>query len=966
MRQIYLTIFLLAAVSVHSQTFNYRNYSVENGLASSTVYVAIQDRKGFMWFATENGVNRFDGNHFEQFTLENGLSDNDVLRIFEDSRGRIWFLTANGHLSFYLDGKIHNEKTDPYLSLTYVASGFSYAFEDSKRRMWFCSINSQIGVLDEEKVIRIKSPTKYNNSGIAVFEDSLNRINVLCDYWRYIFDEKKQSLIHDSQYPGAVNLRYFMSPEGRMHFISFDGIYQVSNDSFNKVYSFSDSSLPTFEVVSATNSHDNTVYICTKNGALSFFPGNSKTKRFLPDKWINSVTVDKEDNIWFMTRGEGIYFLSKQYGQQKIYTNATISSGDIHSLAIGKNGTIWIGGSNNTVCSLSNDLISKITLPTINNLKGRIVYMDSDNNGNIWCCSDVSLYKISSTGDPIKMVTDPTGFRTLNFSFSSTSSSALAYSSGIGSIVEKNDHLTVDVFKDTALNKRTYCVFYDFSDHLFISNIDGLYKVVNGESVNLSNEIPLLKSKIISIDQTRDSSLVFGTDGYGVILYKNGKPALHVTTAMGLSSSICRRIRISNEKIFVCTNKGLTQFVYDNGKVGDFRIYGVSNGLPSDDVRDVIVKNGIIYVVTSKGLAVIEENASLEMDFPPGIYIRDVLNNTIHVRFDSTFTLPYRSNTITIKYSAITFNSPEDVIYEYSIQTDRVETRQTSLTELTFPDMSPGKYKFSVRAKKKNSEWSPFVILSFNVEYPYYRQLWFYLLIILLFVSGLTLIFVYLHRRSMRVQLLTLEKRNALSLERNRISEDMHDDLGAELSRIVVVSELIKFASTDNQSVHSNISKISEFATGATKKMEDIIWALNPQNDTLRSLVGYINRFCFNFFDGTGTTVEINTDDNIIDLPLNAKQRRNIFLAIKEIANNTMKYANAKRFFIHFKIEGETLCIEVGDDGNGFEESNVMENGNGLKNIRKRITELSGSVTLTSSPLKGTLYEISVFLDGTL
>src|SRR5205085_9600801 len=137
---------------------------------------------------------------------------------------------------------------------------------------------------------------------------------------------------------------------------------------------------------------------------------------------------------------------------------------------------------------------------------------------------------------------------------------------------------------------------------------------------------------------------------------------------------------------------------------------------------------------------------------------------------------------------------------------------------------------------------------------------WFYLLVTLTMIGALTLIFIYFHRRSMRMQLLTLEKRNALNIERNRISEDMHDDLGADLSRIVVISQLIRYDTKKDYPLQSNISKIAEFATGATKKMDEIIWALNPQNDTLESLIGYINQYCLNFFEGTRIKVEVVAD----------------------------------------------------------------------------------------------------------
>jgi signal transduction histidine kinase len=218
----------------------------------------------------------------------------------------------------------------------------------------------------------------------------------------------------------------------------------------------------------------------------------------------------------------------------------------------------------------------------------------------------------------------------------------------------------------------------------------------------------------------------------------------------------------------------------------------------------------------------------------------------------------------------------------------------------------------------------------------------------------------------MRAQFLTLEKKNALNMERNRISADMHDDLGSDLSRIAVIAELIKIKGKDEEIVHDNLDKISIFVTSARKKMDDIIWALNPSNDSVGSLIGYINQYCLNFFEDTDIKVDIQFKLLTDEVQLNARQRRNIFLVIKEIANNTLKHSMATEFYLSFTTGKKDIGISVGDNGIGIISGQKKEYSNGLKNIEQRIRELHGDILIITGEGKGMKYEINIPLNSTI
>ncbi|HEY1024807.1 MAG TPA: two-component regulator propeller domain-containing protein, partial [Sphingobacteriaceae bacterium] len=176
-----IVLIVLASVTHHAagQTLNFKQFTVNNGLLSSTVYFTYQDSKGYMWFATEAGVNRFDGRTFESFTVDDGLSDNEILWIQEDSQHRIWFLTLSGQLSFYKNGKFYNPSNHPLLKKAVTRSSFVSFFEDSKKRIWLGTNQQDVVMIGNSRVTHYTLPSKLLLANSFVVEDNNGTIWVL-------------------------------------------------------------------------------------------------------------------------------------------------------------------------------------------------------------------------------------------------------------------------------------------------------------------------------------------------------------------------------------------------------------------------------------------------------------------------------------------------------------------------------------------------------------------------------------------------------------------------------------------------------------------------------------------------------------------------------------------------------------------------------------------------------------------
>lgn len=197
-------------------------------------------------------------------------------------------------------------------------------------------------------------------------------------------------------------------------------------------------------------------------------------------------------------------------------------------------------------------------------------------------------------------------------------------------------------------------------------------------------------------------------------------------------------------------------------------------------------------------------------------------------------------------------------------------------------------------------------------------------------------------RREMEKQLTVIQTQQE---ERNRISADMHDELGAGMTAIRLMSEMAK-AKTASQPV-PEIDKISDSANDLLNKMNAIIWSMISSNDTLPNLVSYIRSYAQSYFETLEMKCKVDIAEDVPELELSGEKRRNIFLTVKEALNNVVKHAKASEVQVHFSFEKE-ICIKIIDNGIGINEDKIREFGNGLKNMRKRMERIGGTFKVTN------------------
>ena len=238
---------------------------------------------------------------------------------------------------------------------------------------------------------------------------------------------------------------------------------------------------------------------------------------------------------------------------------------------------------------------------------------------------------------------------------------------------------------------------------------------------------------------------------------------------------------------------------------------------------------------------------------------------------------------------------------------------------------------------------------------PWWKTMWAYITYAVLLISSAVGTMRYFERQQLKRRIASLERERAIERERSRISQDMHDEVGAQLTEIGILSELAKRDLRNSEATGKQIQKIADTSREAIANIGEIIWAINPRNDSLEDLVTYTREFVSRFTGASGIRCTFLTPEIVPTLAITANVRRNMYLAVKEAVHNVVKHSGAREVWIDYSILPDSVSIRIEDNGRGFDAPQVSRFGNGLSNMQRRMGDIGGTFSLTSAPGRGTI-----------
>ena len=344
-----------------AQTAYLPHYTTKNGLPSNNCFYTLQDKKGYIWVATDAGVSRFDGTTFENFSVDDGLPDNQVLQLREDRKGRIWFLSLNGQLSYFYNGKVYNPNNDEQLKqLNFNAVIVSF-FEDSKGRIWFGTNKNIIGVWDGNSLIKYSSPnTESQYANAFIQEDKQGNIWAYSTTAVFLYIKSNFVLIEDKVLP--LSYKTLINRADKMtYFLDKVGL-NVKNGPISKlILKISPdllSNSPGYIYV------DHNQLWLSNNSGVYVIDFNGKVKQLLKDIDVNQVIKDRNRNMWFTTKN-GIYRLPDPKERLYIFDKESgLSNNVVKSITKDAKNRLWMGLYNTVnILDLKHKTVEKITIP---------------------------------------------------------------------------------------------------------------------------------------------------------------------------------------------------------------------------------------------------------------------------------------------------------------------------------------------------------------------------------------------------------------------------------------------------------------------------------------------------------------------------------------------------------------------------------------------------------------------------
>ena len=421
------------------------------------------------------------------------------------------------------------------------------------------------------------------------------------------------------------------------------------------------------------------------------------------------------------------------------------------------------------------------------------------------------------------------------------------------------------------------------------------------------------------------------------------------TTADGLSSN--EITTVSEDKwgrIYISTGRGIDRL---DPRTGHIKHYTTADGLPvgviSAALRD---RDGALWFNISTGLARLTPEPD-PPSLPPPILITSLriagqtqpISALGQVEI-APLELGADKNQLQVDFVALGFSPGEGLRYQYKLEGASGEWSQfTGVRTVNFSNLAPGAYRFLVRAINADNVLSETpASLSFTILPPIWRRSWFISITVLLL--GLAAYALYRYRVT---RLLQLEQ------VRTRIAADLHDDIGANLTTIAVLSEVVHQQINGGAMIEAPISSIARLSRESVSSMSDIVWAINPKKDSLRDLTRRMRAFASDIFTSHNIDFAFQTPAADLDLKMGANVRRTIYLIFKEAVNNVARHSECEKARIDIHLEGARLVLSVSDDGKGFDAATVTD-GNGLQSMRKRAKDSGGEVSVSTNPPHGT------------
>jgi signal transduction histidine kinase/ligand-binding sensor domain-containing protein len=930
-------------------------------LPSARIQDLVQTHDGYIWLATLEGLARFDGVRFERFYDSDtpGLASSMISCLLEDSHGRLWYGTQSGDIGWKDAAGFHRLHLPPATSLDPVVR----LVETPDGTLWAAGRHTLLPVKNGIPGKLMTPPENHDiwdicamdKGGLWVLVDGGNvyrldsktgklplAIPGQSGQWRNILPARSGGLwVRDGQCirrwqghgwvedRGVIDLQVNEniviqeSQSGTLMIGTYgEGLWLVESDGRQHKLAHS-SGLSQDQVLSLCEDREKNFWVGTVHGLNRL--SRRVVKMITPaDNWqnraISTITPATAGGFWVGTEGAGLYRISRE-GRVLAQQSFDVWHQDVRCVLEDVSGQIWTGVFNYGLWLRDNE-----------HPQGQYLHKPT-------------------AGYPNALFQD--------------SRQAVWVGTTLGAARYDQDGRMPAQILLTNADVRCFAEAGDGSIWMGLQ-AGGLFRYDHGtrQASQISSES--LRSSVHALHFATNGTLWIGTWRNGLVFLKHGQWGT-LTHEHGLPDDSISDIRSddggnlwigSASGIFRISRKQLDQFTAGEIRSVNCLQLGSGDGLGTWEIlggyQPIACRTADdrLWYVTSVGLAMVDPKAIQPNELPPPVVIesmqadgKPIPNATSRLGLETGKTLarcPAGTRQLEIRYTALSFSAPQQVRFRYRLEGfDQRWIEAADQRVAYFSHLPPGRYTFAVTACNNHGVWSENgARVSFQVLPFFWQTAWFKLLIGLAVVA--VMIFFY------RVRLARLR---ALERLRQQIARDLHDEVGANLGSISLLTEVM-----EQRPQPGDLSQIRSTADQTVDTLRDLVWIINPSHENFTDLVARLKQIAAIML--ANVAYEFVEKEPTTNLKLSLEIRRNVPPLFKEVLNNIRKHSRARRVAIQLYCRDGKLVLEVRDDGVGFEVARKKP-GDGLKNFQNRAAEMRADVTVTSQPQNGTTVKLT-------
>ncbi|MBI2510679.1 MAG: hypothetical protein HYV96_01755 [Opitutae bacterium] len=964
-------------------------WQVQERASAKTITAVLQSKAGYLWLGTYDGLVRYDGVAYSLLRAPNLAQwhDDGVTSLFEAPDGTLWIGHARGGVSAMKDGVFDYHppaEGGRFEKIQSIAA-------DERGDVWALDSSGRLRRVRDNFEI----PPQGSGAGNLLGMTCLPGGHIWLTSGSHLYALENAALRMEpnagASEPLPVVQAAVASRDGGLWIVAEGDLWKWKPGSPRQ--KFARLALPFTAISAILEAHDGRLFISTAESGMEILtPGAAPQQTVFArsaNNWVTdcvlSLCEDREGGVWLGTSGAGLFKLHETRVRSLVPPDAWEGRAVLTTCPAGDGG-FWVGTEGAGLYRLHPD--GRWEKPTVagglQNLYLWALYQEP--GGPLWIGSwtGLDVFRDGRVAPAPGSADLPSPI----FAISPARDGGLWIGGRRGVAHYRNGEIRWLEPEGARILIQVHAIVEQPDGVLWVSSDgEGLARVQDGHITRYLTRDGLPTDYLKGLLLDESGTLWVGSRDGGLIRVKDGRIAV-IGAVNGLADATVSQIMDDGQGfLWMSTHAGILRVskreLNDcaDGKIREVHClnYRRPDGLKSlicsssQQAQDCKTADGSLVFSSDQDLALVDpKKVRLNTQVPP-VVIEEVRVGGRLVTGPGPIAAPLRVGPgvgrIEIAYTGLSFAEPGLVRFKYRLEGLDPEWVQAGTERrAAYNAVPPGHYVFKVTAANNDNLWNTAGRSVAIVVLPHFWQTWWFrlsALILLLLATGAVVWFQARARLLRKLERLRLER--AIQNERTRIANDMHDDLGAHLTHIALLTDSARSNLDDREKARDGLNRIYELARNITRATDEIVWAINPRHDTLESLINYCERFAQKLLAPSGIRCEFDFPAEIPERYPRSELRHNVFLAFKEVLNNAVKHSGASLVCVGLTIDERGGKLTVSDNGRGLSATRAaspspegrIATGNGLRSIEHRMELVGGRCEIASAPGKGCMIVLS-------